>query len=66
MLESAVLLSEECVHWYECRCGNPLMKTPVVKIMNTELFIERTATLDIGEARIRAKTNKCDQQFGTS
>jgi len=42
------------------------MTIPIKKRINTELFIDRTAVLYIGETLIRAVTKEGDQRVFTS
>jgi len=66
-LASTVLWSEESlrVRW-ENVCENPVVTLPKKKRINTELFIDRTAALNIGEIWIRVATNEGDQQIGSN
>jgi len=56
ILASKVLCSEERV------CENPIMAFPIKKRINTELFIDSTTAIYIGETLIRVVTNEGDRQ----
>jgi len=45
----------------EITCGNPVMAFQIKKRINTELFIDRTAALYIGETQIRVVINEGNQ-----
>jgi len=50
----------------ERTCGKPAMKFPLEKRINTELLIDRTAALYVGETRIRVVTDEGNEQVSTS
>jgi len=61
-----MLWSEEnvCI-WDERMCENPVMTYPTRKRISTELLIDRTAALYIGETQIRGITYMSSQIVGT-
>jgi len=46
------------------RVENPVMTFPIMKKINTELFINRTTALYRGETQIKVLNNKGDQLVG--
>jgi len=50
--------NDNCVSEMRERVWNTLMTYPIKKWFNTELFIDRTTALQIGQIRIRDKTNE--------
>jgi len=46
-------------------CEYPVTIFPIEKRINTELFIDGTAALYIGETQIKELTNEGDQRVGT-
>jgi len=51
-----------CVCWNERGSGNPVVTLPTKKRLNTELFNDRKAALNIREPRIRSGTNQTVRQ----
>jgi len=49
IFEASAVVWKVCVPWDGSVCENPGMTFPIGKTINTELFIDRTATLSIGD-----------------
>jgi len=47
-----------CVHWDKRTCGNLGITFPIKKRINTELLLDRTVALYIGEPSIRVVTKE--------